>query len=109
MEEIIAPAILGIAIVVMGIFNMFGYISTLKRHHRHRVTEENRKPFGRLVGLGTILIGAGLMLFSLLSFFAERTENLVFTTIGTGLLIAAVIAGIILNVYAMIKYNHGIF
>ena len=109
MEEIIAPAILGIAICVMGIFNMFGYISTLKRHHRHRVTEENRKPFGRLVGLGTLIIGVGLILFSLLTFFAEQTENLIFTTVGMGLLIAAIIAGIVLNVYAMIKYNHGIF
>ena len=109
MEEILAPAILGAALVVMGVFNMFGYISTLKRHHRHRVTEENRKPFGRLVGLGTVIIGIGLMLFSLLSFLAKRSESIIFTSVGTGLLIASVIAGIVLNIYAMIKYNHGIF
>ena len=109
MENIIAPAIVGLAILVMGIFNMCGYISTLKKHHRHRVTEADRKPFGRLVGLGTIHIGAGMLIFSLLTFCADKTGNLVFTTVGVGLLIAAVVAGIVLNVYAMIKYNHGIF
>ena len=109
MEKIIAPAIVGLAILVMGIFNMCGYISTLKKHHRHRVTEVDRKPFGRLVGLGTILIGAGMLIFSLLTFCADKTGNLAFTTVGVGLLITAVVAGIVLNCYAMIKYNHGIF
>lgn len=109
MESIFAPAVVGVMLCVMGAFNMCGHISTLKRHHRHRVTEENRKPFGRLVGLGTLIIGVGMILFSLLSFFAQRTESIVFTTVGAGLLIAAAIAGIVLNIYAMIKYNHGIF
>jgi len=56
-----------------------------------------------------VLIGVGMLLFSLFAFLTKQTENLIFTTVGAGLLIAAAVIGIILNFYAMIKYNHGIF
>ena len=48
---------LGILIIIIGIVNMTGNISTLHSYHRHRVRPEDIKPFGRLVGLGTLLIG----------------------------------------------------
>ena len=94
---------------VVGVLNLCGNISTLHRHHRHRVSEADKKPFGRLIGIGTLVIGVGMLLFSLLALLSEQTGSLVFTTVGAGLLIAAAIAGMILNFYAMIKYNHGIF
>ena len=108
-NEIIATAIIGIFICVMGILNMCGYISTLHRHHRHRVSEEDRKPFGRLVGIGTLIIGIGMLLFALCNFLAERAADTALSNVGAGLLIAAFVAGLVLSFYAMIKYNHGIF
>ncbi|MBQ8331912.1 MAG: hypothetical protein IJX94_05390 [Clostridia bacterium] len=37
-------------IAVLGIINMTGNISSLHWYHRQRVTKEDRKPFGKLVG-----------------------------------------------------------
>ena len=57
---------LGILVSVLGIINMTGNISSLHSYHRHRVTEENKKPFGRLVGLGTLIIGITMIIFGMI-------------------------------------------
>ena len=56
MQDFIMTLVLGVLICVMGTINMTGNISTIHSYHRKRVTEENRKPFGRLVGLGTLIM-----------------------------------------------------
>ena len=105
MKNIISPIIVGIFLVVMGIFNMKGNISTIRIHHRHRVTEEDILPFGRLVGLGTIIIGACIIVFGL-----TRLSKIVFFTVfGTVLLVVGTVIGLILMLWAMFKYNKGIF
>ena len=88
------PVILGIIIIIIGIMNMKGNISTLHSYHRKRVKEEDRLPFARLVGLGTIIIGGCLIVSSFL---------------GETILIIGLIIGLIPIVYAMFKYNKGIF
>ena len=60
MVESIIPIAIGILISVLGIINMTGNISSLHSYHRHRVKEEDIKPFGRLVGTGTLIIGVSL-------------------------------------------------
>lgn len=100
---------LGVLIAVMGIINMTGNISTLHSYHRHRVTEEDRKPFGRLVGLGTLLCGLAVITFGALFFAFERTGHESLVIVGTALLIAGLAAGLAVSFYAMIKYNKGIF
>ena len=54
MAAFITIAGLGLLVSILGIINMTGNISSLHWYHRQRVTEENRKPFGKLVGLGNI-------------------------------------------------------
>ena len=100
---------LGIFVSVMGAINMTGNISTIHSYHRRRVTEENRKPFGRLVGLGTLVIGISMICYAALSLIAEITENNIFVIFGSGLLISGIVLGLGLSFYAMIKYNKGIF
>ena len=108
-NETVIPAALGVLLCVLGIFNMTGNVSSLHLYHRKRVTEEDRKPFGRLVGLGTLLIGVALIVFGVLFFMYQKTQNELYSLIGTATLIAGVVIGIVLNFYAMIKYNKGIF
>ena len=91
MENIIAPAVVGVLLCVMGVLNLCGNLSTLHKYHYKRVSAEDKRPFCNLVGGGTVLIGVGMLLFSLLAFFAERTENLILTTVGAGFLIAAAV------------------
>lgn len=109
MEQVIVPVILGIVIIVLGVTNMMGNISTLHWYHRQRVTPENIKPFGKLVGIGMIIVGAGIVLSGAFFFVAQRTGNDVFAIVGAALTLVAVIVGLPIVFYAMFKYNKGIF
>ena len=109
MIESLVCIALGIVICVLGIRNMQGDISTLHSYHRSRVSEENVKPMGRLVGLGTIIIGIAVIVYSILLFVTLKTALDVFTFVGTAILIIGIAVGLALNVYAMKKYNGGIF
>ena len=100
---------LGILVSILGIINMTGNISSLHWYHRQRVTEENRKPFGKLVGLGTLIIGLSMIVFGILFLIFEQTQLQVFVVIGVIQLIVSIIVGMIVSFYAMKKYNGGIF
>ena len=102
MYEYIFTAILGIFLCIIGGVNMTGNVRALHRYHYHRVTPENMIPFGRLVGIGNIVIGIAIMLFSLL--MALELETVAAVIIITGMAI-----GLGFAFYGMIKYNKGIF
>ena len=109
MENAVAPLIIGLILSVLGISNMKGNISSIHRYHRKRVSEEDKKPFGRLVGLGTLIIGLALMVFGGLSYAAEKTGSEVFVIVGSVILVVSLAVGLGMSFYAMIKYNKGIF
>ena len=102
MYEYIFTAVLGVFLCIIGAVNMTGNVRALHRYHYHRVTPENMIPFGRLVGIGNIIIGASFMIFSLL--MALKLEIVAAIVIIVGLVI-----GLIFSFYGMIKYNKGIF
>ena len=101
--------ILGVVFIIIGISNMRGNISSLHSYHRHRVLEEDRIPFGKMVGLGTIIIGGAIIIFATLSGVAFYTEKQSFSLLGTAILILGLVVGTGISFYAMIKYNKGIF
>lgn len=109
MPVFIVMLALGAIISVLGAVNMTGNISSLHSYHRHRVSDADVKPFGRLVGLGTIIIGVSVALFGTFMFISEKLKSNTLVFIGTALLIAGIIIGMIISFYAMIKYNKGIF
>jgi 4-amino-4-deoxy-L-arabinose transferase-like glycosyltransferase len=109
MIELIVCALVGVVCIVLGISNMRGNLSSLHAYHRSRVTEADRLPFGRLVGLGTVFCGAGILLFGALSAITLYTESQVWLWMGTGLLVLGLAVGLGLSFYGMIKYNKGIF
>ncbi len=109
MTGYIVTFLVGVVCIVLGISNMRGNISSLHSYHRHRVSEEDKIPFGKKVGIGTIICGCAVMSFSILSAITLYTENQKFVLVGTVLLIAGLVAGLGLSFYAMIKYNKGIF
>ena len=102
-------SILGIIISILGISNMKGNISSLHWYHRQRVSPDDVMPFGKRVGLGTLIIGIAIIVFGLFSLITYLTEIEVYTIIGAALLIPAVIVGLGLSLYAIIKYNKGLF
>lgn len=107
--ENIFSVILGVVCVIIGLSNRKGNISLLHSYHRKRVSEEDKLPFGKLVGLGTIIIGAALILMGVLSFLATSLQDRIFSIIGTVILIVGLVSGLGISFYAMIKYNKGIF
>lgn len=109
MEDIIIPGIVGLLICIMGIGNMKGNISTLHWYHRQRVSESDRKPFGKLVGAGTLLMGIAIILYAGLSYVSQMTQNHVYSLIGAVVLVIALVVGLGVSFYAMMKYNKGIF
>ncbi len=109
MGNVIGPVLIGLVISVLGIMNMKGNISSLHWYHRQRVSPEDVKPFGKKVGLGTLIIGVAIIAFGLFSLITYLTDMEVFTIIGAVLLIPAIIVGFVLSIHAMFKYNKGIF
>ena len=109
MTTLISTVIIGIIISAIGVMNMTGNISSLHSYHRKRVSEENKKPFGKLIGLGTLIIGISLIIFGLLTYLTDTSGNPVYTVIGTVQLIVCIILGTLVSFYAMKKYNGGIF
>lgn len=109
MGSCITPIVLGILISILGIFNRRGNISSIHWYHRQRVTDENMIPFGKKIGLGTIIIGISIIVFGVLSLVTKLTRLDLFVTIGAALVVMGIVVGIILSLHAMIKYNKGIF
>ena len=109
MSAAFGPIVLGIFLCVLGRINMKGNISSVHRFHRHRLTEEDKAPFGRLIGLGTLIIGVAVILLGCLSLLTEMTQIELFTIIGAVIAAVGIIVGLAMNLYAMFKYNKGIF
>ena len=109
MESIFVTIPVGIILCVIGILNMKGNISSLHSYHRNNIKEEDIKPFGKLVGLGTVLCGISVIVFSAFLGAAILIGNELFTTIGTALMIVIMGVGIVISLHAIKKYNGNIF
>lgn len=109
MGSSIVTALVGLVLCYFGYRNLQGDISSLHSYHRNNVSEEDVKPFGKLVGIGTIICGVGVIVFSALMLVTLKTGIDIFTIIGTALMIISLIVGMGIAFYAMKKYNGGIF
>ena len=105
----IVSAIIGVICIIIGISNRKGNISMLHSYHRERVSEEDKVPFGKAVGLGMIIIGAALIVMGVLMTLASVMQQGIYAIIGTVAMIVGLAAGLGISFYAMIKYNKGIF
>lgn len=108
METFIVALLAGVVCIVIGILNTQGYIGTLKRKHRKRVAQEEVLPYGRRIGIATIIMGGALVLYGVFSAIVYVTKNSVVQWVGTGILIAGLVVGGTIAVCAMIKYNKGV-
>ena len=102
MGEFIVQIIIGLFLIVVGIFNMKGKISLLHSYHRKRIKEEDIKPFGEKIGIGSIIIGLTIILAGLFTI-------LNYANISNVILIIGFVIGFIIIFYALFKYNKGIF
>lgn len=109
MISLVVLTLVGVICIVLGIENRKGNIESLHSYHRHRVAEEDKLPFGKMVGLGTIIVGISVIIMGLFLMLTELTHAEVYALIGTAILIVGIAVGIGISFRAMIKYNKGIF
>lgn len=109
MVSMILTVLIGIFLCALGGVNMTGNISSLHSYHRKRVREEDKKPFGRLVGIGNILMGIGIILLGVFMYIFERTQNNTYFIVGGAIFGVGIIVGLGISFFAMMKYNKGIF
>lgn len=101
MTEFIVQAVVGVVIIVIGILNIKGNITMLHSYHRKKVKEEDIIPFGKTIGLGTIIVGCTILAAGISELFLNNITN--------AILIVGFIQGFIIMFYALLKYNKGIF
>ena len=97
--------IVGIACLIIGILNMKGNISMLHSYHINNITEENKAPFGKIVGIGMVINAVTLVIYGGLFIPAELTKEDVYLTIGNIVLSIGVVLGLGICLLAIKKYN----
>lgn len=100
--EYLPLIILGTIFVFIGTINYKGDISTIHWYNRRNVDKENVKKYGKLMGLGTIIMGVGMIITGILQLL-YKIEDLNY------ILIFSIMVGIIIMIYSQVKYNKGIF
>lgn len=103
MMELYGPVLIGILLIGIGIANMKGNISMLHSYHRKRIKDEDKRPFGTKVGIGTIITGVTIIINAVVIYItgSEDIANWIITigfTLGIGIIL-----------YSIIKYNKGLF
>lgn len=109
MAAYLMSAAVGIILLLIGISNLKGNINSIHSYHRHRVSEEDKAAFGKLMGTGMIACSAGIISFGLLAFLSEMLDKEGLMTIGSYATAAGLAIGIAIMFYATIKYNKGVF
>ena len=109
MLSMIVTIAVGLVICFLGITNMRGNLSSLHSYHRNRVRDEDKKIFGRLVGMGNIIMGASVAILGVLIYVWEQTQILAYAIAGGVIIAVGMIVGLGISFFAMIKYNKGIF
>ena len=110
MLEIVVVYLFGLAVIFLGVLAFKGNVKYLHSYHVKRVSEENKKPFCLLVGIGHTIIGLFVIIanvFTTVAYVKGGSDTL--TTISTVIALAGLVIGIAICFYAMIKYNKGIF
>ena len=105
----IVSIIIGVACVVIGILNTNGNVSMLHSYHINNIKEEDKKPFGKLVGTGMIIVGVTIMIYGALMIPAEIAEDKTYGDIANIVVIVGLMVGLVITLYAIKKYNKKIF
>ncbi len=102
MEKYIAFIVLGIVLLVLGITNYKGNISSIHWYNRRKVSEADIPKYGKCVGTGTIICGVTLLVTALLEILLRNP--IVEITILFGFAV-----GLAFLLYGQFKYNKGLF
>lgn len=93
---------LGIILMIAGIINLNGNISTVHWYNRLKVSETDALKYAKAMGLGTFITGFSIALTAVL-LMIFNLEALCY------IIVAGAVIGVAIILYAQFKYNRGIF
>ena len=93
---------LGAILSALGIFNMCGNIGSIHWYNRRKVKPEDQKSYCLIVGLGTLIVGVGLIASGIVQAFVGIEES-------AFIMAGGILVGLVLILYAQFKYNRGLF
>ena len=102
LREYLTPIGLGVICMVLGAFNLKGNIASIHWYNRRKVSKEDQLPYCRTMGLATVIVGASILLSSVLQVLCSEL-------VGGAVALVGVLGGFVLMLYAQFKYNKGIF
>lgn len=95
----IIVGLIGIAFITLGYFIWKKEkITLLHDYHYNRVSEEDKKAFCTLSGIGVLLIGVGLMITAIVIGITDSPWSFIAFAIG-------LVVGLIMLIYAGVRYN----
>lgn len=98
MREYLPLLILGLLLAAVSVPNLMGRAGALHRYDRSRVSEENVPVYGRIMGTGTLVMGASIAVAAI-GMMIFRTDAFFFLIAG------GFVVGLAIILYAQIKYN----
>lgn len=98
MREYLPLLILGLLLAAVSVPNLMGRAGALHRYDRSRVSEENAPVYGRIMGTGTLVMGASIAVAAI-GMMIFRTDAFFFLIVG------GFVVGLAIILYAQIKYN----
>ncbi len=102
MGKYISFIIVGVILLVLGITNYKGNISTIHWYNRRKVSDADIPKYGKCVGIGTMICGGSLLVTALL-------EVLLQTPVVEIVILAGFAVGLVFLLYGQFKYNKGLF
>lgn len=92
----------GAILVIVGILNMKGNLSSIHWYNYRNVSEADVPKYGKCIGTGSVIIGAAFIIAAVL-------EMMIQSEIFDYISLAGILIGSGIMVYGQIKYNKGFF
>ena len=102
MEKFITFILIGVILLVCGILNIRGNISTIHSYNRRKVVKADIPKYGKCMGIGSLIIGGSFVVCAIF-------ELILKTDIIEYLVVLGIIIGLVIMLYGQFKYNKGIF
>lgn len=110
LRDMLTPIALGVVCMVLGAFNLKGNIASIHWYNRRKVSKEDQLPYCRLVGWGTVSIGATILLAAVVQTVLAACGQVALGELLGGLIVlGGVLLGLTLILVAQFRYNRGIF
>ncbi|MCD7761438.1 MAG: hypothetical protein LUH16_06655 [Clostridiales bacterium] len=102
MDKCTVFVVIGVILLVLGILNCRGNISSVHWYNRARVSDEDVPKYGKWIGIGTCIIGGSALVTGVLELLMQDSIVEIIALVG-------IPVGLVVMLYGQFKYNKGLF